>query len=365
MTSRDSRGPPIRILCASSLLEHPLNQHISHGLQRAASRFNNLIDLKMMQPSFALAELVDTDQERHEADLVLYFGSSASGAAPIEAIGAAARRRGFPTAFWATDDPFEFDFANRADGYDFYLSNDRNAAANIVWRANTVSYLPLAGSYDIALRRVQPKPDSSATSNQFIFFCGTAYQSRRIFLSEFAARFQDKHGPSLLLAGADWEELGYKTIAAPHNASELANLYSQAGLVLYLHRSHNVGNARFRLASTTPGPRVFDAALSGAAQIAEFFSFEIEQFFDPVSEVPLVWSAMHAADLAMELFNEPSRLLKLRQAAQRRAVADHTWENRLARLIKVTLPDRFSEVKAILNKLTAERLTAPEHYVEH
>ena len=339
----DSR---IDVVVVSSLVTHPLNRHVANGLARAARSFPGLLSVRLVHPDMALTDLRWSEVL---PDLVIYMGSPASGRMPVEQIGRAAADLSARSVFWSTEDPYEMDFAWRAEAYDLYVSNDANVAAAMVERMEGGLHLPLGACYE-DLRPVRPP------ASERVFFCGAPYQNREIFVDDFWARAKATGGPDLFVAGNGWDRVGQRVVASPTSRQRLLELQRSAGLALYLHRSLNLANRTRRLSATTPGPRLFETAMLGVPQIMEFFSFEIETYFTPGEEILVARDGHEAADLARELLSDPARAAGMARAAQRRAVAAHSWEHRLAALVGAALPDRAGGLKDALADIVADRL---------
>ncbi len=114
--------------------------------------------------------------------LVVALGSVAVDAASLRGLARSVRRAGARLAFWLHDDPYEFDYAPKAEALaDHIFTNDRWALPH--YRHPSVSHLPLAACRRTHDRPVRPMPERSLD----LFFCGAAFPNRIALLERAQA----------------------------------------------------------------------------------------------------------------------------------------------------------------------------------
>ncbi|SFD68775.1 CgeB family protein [Roseivivax sediminis] len=345
---------PFRIVLTSSILSHPLNKHILSAMASAARNLGPNCELHVMPTGYVL-EPGSLDG----TDLLVFLGSLSDATNAVEQMPGLARRAGAASVFWSTEDPYERDFAWRAREFDYFLSND-GTSTKLALEREDVHHLPLGGSYEQDFRPMKAY-DAHGID---IFFCGAPYQNRQIFVEDMrAAEIEAMQPLTLHLAGAQWKTLGQEAIDLDLTHTMLQDLYARSRFVLYLHRSLMIANERQKLVSTTPGPRLFEAALAGTVQICEFVSFEIEDYFSPETEIRLVQSGQEGYDAARDIAADPERWRAMALAAQRRAIAEHCYEHRLLKLLEYVTPRHLSkeahvEMQRHVEAVTNKRLAA-------
>jgi spore maturation protein CgeB len=263
-----------------------------------------------------------------EPDLTLVFGSLMPDGAdllPVAELG----RRGGKVAFWLHDDPYEFDAGTRVyELADAVFTNDRSAL---------VHYPPGLAAHHLPLGAcpIQHRRPVVRRYEPHLFFCGHQFDNRRAFFSRVARAIPPRR---LRLVGTGWDvaALPFALNSYVPNAS-LPDAYAEALAVAYIGRDLDLANRRFSIRPSTPGPRAFEAAMAGAAQIALAEGGEIAEAFEPGREILLVDSAEAAAEAFLMLLADPERSLALGRAAQARALAEHTYAARAAQLIERVL----------------------------
>ncbi|MEH3145221.1 MAG: glycosyltransferase [Methylobacterium frigidaeris] len=257
---------------------------------------------------------------RHDADLVLAVGGVAVDASNLRALRRFADRAGAVLAFWLHDDPYEFDYAFRLRGIaDMVFNTDRWAAMH--YGDVPAAHLPLAGCPHTHLRAV----DAAAPRDLALFFCGYAYQNRIDFLREGASLLR-RH--RTYVSGDRWPQ----DLPFAHNErmspAAFADTAARARLTLNIGRDLSIANARFNLAPSTPGPRTFEVALMGSAQLFVAESLEVLEYFERDREIILV-DGVRDLELWLERAqDEPGAILDIAARAQRRALAEHTYQHR-------------------------------------
>lgn len=309
-----------KALLSSSLLGSPLNSHIIANIRTAlSSRF----DVELVEP----AMLVQKPDFRGYA-MLLYVGSALAEEIPLATMASMARLADVPTVFWATDDPYEFDARYRAEDFDIYLSNDRNAATHFIERDH-VYHLPLAAG------QTDHRPIMPFESRRIgAFFCGYHYESRRRIVADLLASPNFSRN-DLVVMGGDWNVPWLQVAPSVKNHASLIDTYTLVKFVLNLGRTYDIANIHRKLVATTPGPRTFECGLAGTPQIYFCSSLEIEEYYRPETEIIVVETVEEAIDRMRWLRGHPTEWQLIALAAQRRTEAEHMYEHRITRLLEL------------------------------
>jgi spore maturation protein CgeB len=268
------------------------------------------------------------------ADLVIKASGVGVFDALLEAEIADLRRRGRMVAFWDVDAPATLDrvrsdpadpFRALVPRYDLILTYGGGAPVVDAYRAlGARACVPIYNGLDPETHHsVAPDPR---------FACDLALLANRLpdreariesFFLAVAAALPDRR---FLLAGNGWGDK-----ALPGNVAWIGHLptadhnafNASAGAVLNVSRE---SMARYGF---SPATRVFEAAGAGACLITDAWD-GIAQFFAPGREILVAVDgeavARHLAGLS------PARARAIGSAAQRRALAEHSYEQRVARL---------------------------------
>lgn len=269
------------------------------------------------------AEQVTRDFLPH---LIIVFGSCMTAVANYLGVKAAALDVGACLAFWLHDDPYEFDYAYKIVPLaDVVFTNDRWAATH--YSHPRVYHVPLAADRAAHFREHKPNKERD------VFFCGVGFPNRVALLRDCV----DSLRPfSVVVAGAEWPaDLPFAENRRVPN-SELPDLHASSLLTLNLGRRFNLANSRFNLDASTPGPRTFEAAAAGTVQCMFVEGFEIDDYFDERAGEILLFDSPGELRRHIEMLrDDPARAAAIALAAQRRAMKDHTYENRAARILEV------------------------------
>lgn len=250
--------------------------------------------------------------------LVLCFGSCMPDDANYSSLRRWCDSNGACLVFWLHDDPYEFDYSYKLkDIADIVFSNDRWCTAH--YDHPWARHLPLAASKAAHWRDCgQPKDIS-------VFFCGVAFDNRKRLLKDLSSTLE-KH--EALILGDGWPaDLAFCENRRLDNR-ELSDHYARALLTLNMGRDFHYANERFKLEPSTPGPRTFEAAMAGTAQLFFVESLEILDYYEPVTEILLYNSAREFAQLVDGLLAAPEECTSIARAAQRRTLAEHTYRQR-------------------------------------
>ncbi|HJU15592.1 MAG TPA: glycosyltransferase [Stellaceae bacterium] len=252
----------------------------------------------------------------------------------LEAAVPAIRRAGGLSVFWDVDAPATLDrvaayeddpFRRLIPEYDLILTYGGGPPVVAAYRRlGARCCVPIYNGLDPATHYpVPPEPrfacDLGLVANRL------PDRERRIdsfFLAVAAARPQQR----FLLGGNGWHDK-----EVPPNVSCLGHLYT---------RDHNAFNASARAVLNvsrdsmaacgySPATRVFEAAGAGACVITDAWE-GIASFFEPGSEILVADSGADVAEHLARL--TPPEARRIGAAARRRALAEHTYEQRVDRL---------------------------------
>lgn len=258
-------------------------------------------------------------------DLVVGVGSLVPDGTDLRGLRRAADTAGTRLALWLHDDPYEFDYAFKADALaDIVFSNDSWSVPH--YRHPAVHHLPLAGAPRVHLRPLRPV-EARETA---LFFCGVAYDNR-IDLIRRADPLLARHPVAIL--GSGWPDDLRSTTNRRLDARQMADHAADARLTLNIGRDLDIANRRYGLPAATPGPRTFEVALSGSAQLYVVSGLEICTMFEPDSEILLVDSVRDIERAIERAYDDPAGLFAIAAAAQARALREHTYAARARRIL--------------------------------
>jgi spore maturation protein CgeB len=258
-----------------------------------------------------------------EPSLVVVFGTLFPDRVDLTDLAVAAKRAGAHLAVWVHDDPYEFDFAFRAaEVADTIFTNESSAVR--FYHRERVYHLPLAASPTAHFRPIAPAQGVDVS------FCGYAYPNRIRFFSDLLPRLAGR----ATIVGAGWPTAHPAFSNVRIDGAQLCDLYASSLATVNIGRDLDLANERYCLTSATPGPRTFEAAMAGAAQLYFVSSLEIADYFAPGTEIALIDSADDAAAWVERFRAEPELHRRMRELSQRRALRDHTYANRAATLLR-------------------------------
>lgn len=270
-------------------------------------------------------ELAAAAIDRVRPDLVVAVGSIVPDASDLRGLRRAADGAGAELAYWLHDDPYEFDYAFKAElTADIIFSNDSWAVHH--YRHGNVHHLPLAASRTRHHRDLVPVAERDTT----VFFCGVAYPNR-VALLRRADAVLSRHPVAIL--GADWPADIRCATNRRLSPAEMADHAAGSRLTLNIGRDLDIANRRFALPPATPGPRTFEVALAGSAQLFFATGLEICDAFAPGTEILLVDGVGDIARAIAQALDEPEAIQAIAARAQARALREHTYAHRAARML--------------------------------
>lgn len=264
---------------------------------------------------------------QRKPDLVIVFGSVILDTCDFAPVAELCRRQRARLVFWLHDDPYEFDMNERVVPYaDAIFSNDL-ASIDHYPPTLPVFHLPLGASHLAHWRPVGPRaaPD--------LFFCGHAFENRLAFFEALGASLPPRARVQVFGTGWDTRRVPMAMNMPLPNAA-LPDYYATALAVANLGRDLNLANRRFSIRPSTPGPRTFEAAAAGAAQILLTDGLEITEYFVPDQEILVAQSTDEFIAHWQRLLADRAMSESIGRRAQQRALADHGYDSRARALIK-------------------------------
>ncbi|WP_321820033.1 MULTISPECIES: glycosyltransferase family protein [unclassified Burkholderia] len=258
------------------------------------------------------------------SDLIVVFGSAMPSVSYYLDLKEAALDSGACVVFWLHDDPYEFDYSQKIIPLaDIIFSNDRWSATH--YNHPNVHHLPLAADPDA---HFHTRAQSMARD---VFFCGVGFPNRIQLLRDCASSLQ---GFKVEVTGAEWPgDLPFATNRRIPN-SELPALYSSSLITLNMGRRLDLGNERFKLDASTPGPRTFEAAAAGTVQCMFVEGLEIDDYYSEAKGEILLFDTPAELRQHIEMLRDDGkRATEMALAAQRRTRNDHTYRNRAERIL--------------------------------
>jgi len=313
-------GP--RTVLVTSTLPDRLNSNVAIRGYAAAGFRATLPEAAVHEAPLDVAGLIARETK---PDIILAIGSLGIDGDGLRELRHAADNVSAPLALWVHDDPYEFDYAFRGEAVaDFIFTND--AWSLFHYTHPKVTHLPLAGC-----RKTHYRPIIAGPTEIEVFFCGVAHPNRVSFFRN-ATRVLSKY--SCAVYGSGWpSDLTY---AANRRLSpaEVADTAHRSLTTLNIYRDHNIANRRYDLPPATPGPRTFEIALAGSAQLYLVNSLEIVEYFLPDSEMLLFDSITELEGYLQRAREEPQHFLQIAENAQRRALNCHCYEHRVSRILE-------------------------------
>ena len=295
---------------------------------------------------------VDACPEQHareiyaaEWDLIVFMGSILLDWFDLYPIIDAARENltpGGKLALWLHDDPYEFDASHRYNGmFDCVYTTDPTAQL-YYRRQEATRWLPLAASPVLHYRA----PAEPIRAWDF-FFCGAAFGNRVALVQQIeAAGFRGR------IFGSDWPGHLLSAVNCRLGAGAVCDYYNAAPATLVLGRNLDLRNNLYRLRQSIFGPRVYEAAMAGAAQLVWDVDCQMFGEFESGTHLLAVRSESELREGLQLLLSDSKANLALRRNAVDHAIASHTYAHRARQMIA----DLWSQ-DAMSKDLSEARLT--------
>ncbi|MBO1359595.1 glycosyltransferase [Acetobacter sacchari] len=234
--------------------------------------------------------------------------------------------------FWAFEDPFMVEFnVNNTGIFDYVFTNDPSCVSEYKTPA---FYLPLAASVSIHERKVR----AANELDYDIFFAGTMWPNRVETLRRVIAAFPEAR-LKLICPGneylpplpADIAELAIQRPVSHEAFIDFANASTVTLTMFRDYASHgDVGQA------TAPGPRFYELALAGAAQVVEIGQSMRESYLTEINGINVARDADELIGHVAALLGNKSLRRKQALAAQKSVSEAHLYEHRIRRMIETT-----------------------------
>ena len=259
-------------------------------------------------------------------DLVLGVGSILPDTDYVSKLSQIARQLKVPLALWLHDDPYEVDYNYKVENCcDVIFTNDKNSIFS--YNRKNVFHLPLAGSVSHHYKEIK---DTQKLID--ISFCGIGYENRKRIISRLKHVLSTKN---TRIYGEQWQPDLNFTNNTKLDTQEYINLAAKSLFTINIGREFNLANERNNIVPSTPGPRTFEVALAGSAQIMFTDSLEILDYFDHKKEILLFSNVDEFECLVNAGIADPAYPLKIALAAQKKALAEHTYKHRLIELLNI------------------------------
>lgn len=233
---------------------------------------------------------------------------------------------------WTFEDPFMRDFnVENAGLFDYVFTNDPSCADYYRGKGH---YLPLASSRTIHQRDVR----DAEQLDYDIFFAGTMWPNRVETLRRIIAAFPGAR-LKLICPGNEYlpplpADLAELAIQRPVSHEAFIDFANASAVTLTMFRDYashgDISQA------TAPGPRFFELALAGAAQVVEAPESMDAQYFSEIEGTFLARDIDGVVAAVAALLSDADLRRKTAQAAQKSALEGHLYEHRLRRMAEIT-----------------------------
>ena len=261
-------------------------------------------------------------------------------------------RHAFPTmVLWLFEDPFMLEYNQGHAGlFDVVLSNDPACATLYGAKGH---YLPLAGSLKFHHREIRPDADLEYD----IFFAGTMWPNRVRGLRRILTAFPDAR-LKLVCPTNDFlpplpTDLARLAIQWPVSHSSFIDFANASRVTLTMFRDYaSHGDAG---QATAPGPRLFELACSGTAQVVDCGGALQAGRFDALRGIDFVRNGEDLVGAIRRILENP--MLRAAKAADAQSSASdcELYTHRMARLRAVS-GGNFEVRRAAPPSLPARRL---------
>ncbi|HEY8564300.1 MAG TPA: glycosyltransferase [Beijerinckiaceae bacterium] len=311
----------MRVLFLDTKANNP-NRYIARAVFAALKRHPAVREARWATYADAL-----TLAQESRFDLLLAFDGEEADNAILERLCA----RVGQSAIWFTEDPYEVG-RNRvvAPWFDLVATNDRASAG--AYGAGAL-HLALAADRDARL------PLWSDAPAYDLFFAGTAWPNRLETLDAVRQRRPDLRtklvlvsNPAIAPAIARYRDrFAFSPGVSIRDFGRIAN---RSLLTLALPRRFSSDPGNPEAASDTPGPRLFEVAIAGGAQLVDAGTTpEAARLLEPGTEFLSFDSLDELLARIDEARADPARVRAIAAAAQARCLAEHTCDHRVATLL--------------------------------
>lgn len=314
-----NRTDPVRVIVSGSFPDRmnsnlALRRFLADGLSQCLGD-SAVLNLQL--------ECLPQAIQLHKPELALCFGSCPSEETNFGPLRAACNETGTHLAFWLHDDPYEFDLNYTAvEVADSLFSNDR--WASIHYDHPRAFHLPLAACVETHHRDWVDRKKSD------VFFCGVAFDNRIALLRDLAPTLSRYR---TAIYGNGWPSWVPGAFNQRIPNQELADRSAQSTATLYMGRNLHFANKHYQLDASTPGPRFFEAAMTGAVQLVFADTLEVLDYFASDEGILLYDDPKSFEQHLIRLLDEPDYGRRISARGQARARRDHTYAHRARQLL--------------------------------
>ena len=304
--------------CAPALnSNYGLIEAITVGFQRL-----NESDIKLVT-IYQLPEAIND----WKPDLTLLVGGLALETIPLSLIHYHSKNAKSRLIFWSLEDPYELDWVLQKGVYfDLICTTDFSSHCFYPGEWN-IKHLPLASQDEPS-----PEPGKRIQPSDRWLFCGVPFRNRINWIEAIR-----RTHPDGLLIGPEWPKYKQPTRVSSKRISRemLLTLYRTMPITLSIGRRHDLANMA-KISPSTPGPRLFEAAGCGAAQLVCDSGLEICCYYEPNKEFLWARNVDEASECLQRASKEPAMLELIGQRAWKRTQAEHLYSHRAKQIIKWT-----------------------------
>ena len=301
---------------------HNPNAYLTLAIQRAAQAVFGVANV-VLADNRTLAELAATGEH---ATLICLDGQRLHRPL-LERV-----RPAFETmVLWLFEDPFMLDYnLEHAALFDFVFTNDPSCAP----RYRNGHYLPLAASEVLQHRAVR----EDVACEYDIFFAGTMWPNRIATLRMLLQRFDGKRfklvcptNPYLPPLPRD---IAARAVQWPISLPSFVEFANASRVTLTMFRNYASHGSASQ--ATAPGPRLFELAMAGAAQVVEIDPALPSSAFRVIEGVACCDGDEGLTAEIETLLQNPALRYARAAAAQRSVRESHCYEHRLQQVAAIT-----------------------------
>jgi glycosyltransferase involved in cell wall biosynthesis len=314
----------LNILLLDTKQNNSLNHYICLAIEKALSRNPNVATVIKADLTDALSKAI-----HHKCNLFFAYG----GEELIKPICSRLRDVCGKSILWTTEDPYELK-VNLSNAYlfDLVFTNDSGSALAYGEKGRQ---LPLAASKEFHFIPLKKKINDLRYDT---FFAGTAWPNRVDLVKDLIKKNIGNNEIKLKLALPTNEHLPKFNLDYPlsqinYRMSPLDFLrFSNISLTtILLPRVFSLsGIANF---AETPPPRLFEAAMSGTAQLVDSNLTEIEKYFTAGEDFIFFNTAEDLIKLIRELKGDMKWRNSIALSAQNKALNHHSYDNRVSYIL--------------------------------
>lgn len=253
------------------------------------------------------------------------------------------RNRGIITVMWFVEDCRRFlTWQQIAPYYDYMFLIQREEFPRLVEQAGAgrAIYLPVGCDPRIH-RPLLLTPEEREHYGSELSFVGAGYNNRRHVFSTFSGR-------DLKIWGTEWPAcLPFTKIVQDQGArvsvDDYVKVFNASSININLHSSHERDGVEPN--GDFINPRTFELAAAGAFQLVDNRRLLSENFV-PGEEVVTFSDEKDLLDKCDYYLAHPEERETIAAAGRRRALAEHTYENRLKTMLEYIYADRYEELEA-------------------